>query len=439
MILRIFNAFTGNLKMDFYTLIKTSVFCIIFICYTEPLYAKEYWISPPSPLRDYCTKQSCLCNKSNACALNSFLLKQLSPGDFVYFEKGVYPAFTLNNIHGTVEQPITFNGSFSIGKAEVSLNPKKSKDLVEIKKSSYLILTGFKINHSPRAGIRVNNSHHIILESNKLTNNAVWGIFTNHSNYFTAANNIIVGPAEQHGIYHSNSGDNVKITSNFIQNFNGCGVQINGDLSMGGAANVKGDGIISNVEISNNYFSGNGLVGGSAINLDGVVDGNINNNIIINNKAAGISIFKGDGAVGSSLINVSDNLMIMAKRAKWAVNIKNSGGKNSFTNNIMISQDAFRGIYDVLPVDFSAKNKTEVVPFTANNNLYGYGRHLIALNDEHYLPLDKWQKDYKIDKGSSKIAYKYIMSNQGKLSLPVVKLLKKRSIAEFNAYLFLLL
>ena len=208
---------------------------------------------------------------------------------------------------------------------------------------------------------------------------------------------------------------------------------------MGGAANVKGDGIISNVEISNNYFSGNGLVGGSAINLDGVVDGNINNNIIINNKAAGISIFKGDGAVGSSLINVSDNLMIMAKRAKWAVNIKNSGGKNSFTNNIMISQDTFRGIYDVLPVDLSAKNKTEGVPFTANNNLYGYGRHLIALNNEHYLPLDKWQKDYKIDKNSSKIAYKYIMSNQGKLSLPVVELLKKRSIAEFNAYLFLLL
>ena len=425
--------------MHLVKLMKIRVFCLLFLCYTEQLCAKEYWVLPPSQPSELCTSKSCLCNKNNACALSNVLLKQLRPGDFVYFEKGVYPAFTINNIHGTIEQPITFNGSFSIGKAEVSLNPKKHKDLIEIKQSSHLILTGFNINSSPRAGVRVNNSHHITVDKNKFTNNGVWGIFTNHSNYFIATNNTIVGPAEQHGIYHSNSGDNVKITSNFIQNFNGCGIHINGDKSMGGAKGVKGDGMISNIEISNNYLSGNGLVGGSAINLDGVVDANINNNIIINNKAAGISIFKGDGAVGSSKVSVEDNLIIMAKGSKWAVNIKNSDGNNSFTNNIIISQDSFRGIYDVLPVDLSANNKLKVMPFTANNNLYGYGRNHIALNDEHYLPLDEWQQDYKNDKDSSKIFYKYVISNKGKLSLPIVNLLKERSIAEFNSYLFLLL
>jgi len=425
--------------MNLYRLLKFSVFCLLFTSYTEQLYAKEYWVLPPSQPSELCTKKTCLCNKKSACALNNSLLKQLSAGDFVYFEKGIYPAFIINNIHGTVKQPITFNGSFAIGKAEISLNPKQNKDLVEIKKSSHLILSGFNINSSPRAGVRVNNSHHITVKNNKLTNNGVWGIFTNHSNNFIATNNTIVGPAKQHGIYHSNSGDNVKITSNFIQNFNGCGVHINGDLSMGGAAKVKGDGIISNVEISNNYFSGNGLVGGSAINLDGVIEGKINNNIIINNKAAGISIFKGDGAVGSSKINVSDNLIIMAKGSKWAVNIKNSGGENSFTNNIMISQDSFRGIYDVLPVNLNANTKVKALPFTAINNLYGYGRNLIALNDEHYLPLDEWQQEYKNDEGSSKIFYKYVISNKGKLSVPMVKLFKERGIAEFNPYLFLLL
>ena len=424
--------------MNLVKLIKIGVFFLFFISSSKQLIAKEYWILPPSQSSESCTKKSCLCNKANACALNNSLLKQLRAGDFVFFEKGIYPAFTINNIHGTIEQPITFNGSFSIGKAEISFNPKKNNDLVEIKHSSHLILTGFNINSSPRAGVRVNNSHHITVEKNKLTNNGVWGIFTNHSNHFIATNNTIVGPAEQHGIYHSNSGDNVKITSNFIQNFDGCGIQINGDLSMGGAAKVKGDGIVSDVEISNNYLSGNGLVGGSAINLDGVVGANINNNIIINNKAAGISIFKADGAVGSSKTNITDNLIIMAKDSKWAVNIKNSGGENSLSNNIMISQDSFRGIYDVLPIDLTSNNKIKAVPFTATNNIYGYGRNLIALNDEYYLPLDEWQQDYKNDKGSSKIFYKYVISNKGKLSLPVVKLLKERSIAEFNSYLFLL-
>jgi parallel beta-helix repeat protein len=424
--------------MTLVNLIKRSVFCLLFISYTEQLAAKEYWVLPPSQPSESCTKKSCLCNKSNACALSNSLLKQLRPGDSVFFEKGIYPAFAIKNIHGTVEQPIAFNGSFSIGKAEVSLNPKKYKDLIEIKKSSHLILTGFNIHNSPRAGVRVNNSHHITVDKNKLTNNGVWGIFTNHSNHFIATNNTIVGPAKQHGIYHSNSGDNVKITSNFIQNFNGCGVHINGDFSMGGGAKVEGDGIISNVEIANNYFSGNGLVGGSAINLDGVVDGNINNNIIINNKAAGISIFKDDGAVGSSKIHVSDNLIIMPKGSRWAVNIKNSGGENLFTNNIMISQDSFRGIYDVLPVDLSTNNTINVMPFTANDNLYGYGRNLIALNDEHYLPLDEWQQDYKNDQYSSKILYKHIISHNGKLSQPLAELVQERKIAEFNSYLFLL-
>jgi len=422
--------------MTFYKLFKMCAFCLTLIAYTGKSSSKEYWVFPPSQSSETCTKISCLCNKGNACVLNDRLLKKLRAGDSLSFKKGIYPALLIKNIHGTAEHPIRFNGYLGVGRAEISLNPKNHRDLLEIQKSSHLIFTGFDINNSPRAGIRVNNSHYIMLNNNMLTNNGVWGIFTNHSNNLIATNNKILGPAEQHGIYHSNSGDNVKITSNFIQNFNGCGVHINGDFSMGGGAKVKGDGIISNVEITNNYFSGNGLVGGSAINLDGVTGGNISNNIVINNKAAGISIFKDDGAVGSSKINVSDNLIIMAKGSKWAVNIKNSDGNNNFTNNIIISQNKFRGIYDVLPVDLQSGDKD--MPFTATNNSYGYGRNLISLNDEYYLPLSDWQQYYKSDKGSSKIFYKHVISNKGKLSQPLGELVKARKVAEFNPNLYLL-
>jgi parallel beta-helix repeat protein len=422
--------------MTSYKLFKLGAFCFLLIGYTGKLFSKEYWLFPPSQSSETCTKYSCLCNKGNACVLNDLLLKKIKAGDSLYFKKGTYPALLIRNIHGTAEHPITFNGYFGVDRAEISLNPRGYRDLIEIRKSSHLIFSGFNINNSQRAGIRVNNSHYVILKNNKLTNNGVWGIFTNHSNYFTATNNKILGPAEQHGIYHSNSGDNVKITSNIIQNFNGCGVHMNGDLSMGGGEKVKGDGIISNVEITNNYFSGNGLVGGSAINLDGVVGGNINDNIAINNKAAGISIFKDDGAVGSSNISVSNNLIIMAKGSKWAVNIKNSGGNNNFTNNIIISQNSFRGIYDVLPVDLRSNDKD--MPFSATKNSYGYARNLIALNDQYYLPLSNWQKSYKSDIGSSKISYKHVISDTGKIIQPLVELVKQKRIAEFNPNLFLL-
>ena len=411
--------------------------CIIFFtghAFTSHVNAKEFWLSPSSQSSKLCTKKECECSNQNTCVLNRYLLTQLQAGDTVLFKKGIYPSFEIENLHGTKKHPITFNGSFSVGKAEISQNPKNKRDFIEVKKSSHIKLTGFVIKGAPRAAIRINNSHNITVENNHLSKSGTWGIFTNHSNYFAASNNIILGPAKQHGIYHSNSGDNVKLIANFIKDFNGCGIHINGDLTMGGASGVTGDGVISNVEIAQNYISGNGLVGGSAINLDGVENANIINNIMIKNKAAGISIFKADGGAGSAHVNVTSNLIIMTKGSKWVVNIKNAGEENTFNNNIMISQDSFRGIYDVLPVNLKKKN----MPFTANNNIYGFGRNFIALNDEHYLPLDEWQSDYKNDKDSTKLFYKYVITNNGKLSQPLGEIAQERKIPESNPYLSLL-
>jgi len=367
------------------------------------------------------------------------LLQQLRPGDVVNFNKGTYPAFKLSNIHGSTQHPITFIGSAVQGTTEVSLNPYQQRDLIEIQASSHIKLSNFSVKNSPRAAIRINNSHHITVENNTLTNNGVWGVFTNHSNYFVANNNIIVGPAKQHGIYHSNSGDNVQIIANTIQGFNGCGIHFNGDLSMGGATGVQGDGIISNVVITNNYLRDNGVKGGSAINLDGVVNANISNNIMINNKAAALSIFKDDGAVGSAKIRVNNNLIIMPKKSRWAINVKNSGGENSFINNIIITQNRFRGIYDVLPMDLDAKGKQRKRPFSADNNIYSYQRNLIALNNINYLPLESWQQHYNQDTHSVKLTFDTLFTANKKLNQPLAELVKARKTSASNPYLPLIM
>jgi len=415
------------------------IFFFIILNVSNSVGAKEYWLQPPAKLATSCTKTSCTCTKRAACHLNSLLLQLLRPGDVVNFNKGTYPAFKLSNIHGSTQHPITFIGSAVQGATEVSLNPYQQRDLIEIQASSHITLSDFSVKNSPRAAIRINNSHYIAVENNILTNNGVWGVFTNHSNHFAAINNTIVGPAKQHGIYHSNSGDNVKIIANTIRGFNGCGIHFNGDLSMGGATRVQGDGIIANVVIANNYLRDNGVKGGSAINLDGVVNAKISNNIMINNKAAALSIFKDDGAVGSARIHANNNLIIMPKKSRWAINVKNSGGENSFTNNIIITQHRFRGIYDVLPIDINSKDKPSRLPFSADNNIYSYQRNLIALNNINYLPLESWQQHYNQDTRSVKLTFDTLFTANKKLNQPLAELVKARKTSASNPYLPLIM
>jgi parallel beta-helix repeat protein len=409
--------------------------CLSFLYFISfSIVSKEYWLAPPKTAVEECLTDICLCKKSNPCNLNDVLLKQLQPGDFVYFSYGNYPAFIIQNIHGTSSKPIVFSGDLINEKAKISVITKGNIDHLEIKHSSHIKVTGFDVQNARRAGIRVNNSHYINIANNRLSNNGVWGIFTNHSNHFIAENNIIIGPAQQHGIYHSNSGDHVEISANYIQGFNGCGIHMNGDLSMGGAWEIPGDGIISNVVITDNYIADNGLSGGSAINLDGVVQATIDNNISINNKAAALSIFKADGAVGSSQISVTNNLMLMAKRSRWAINIKNSGGANTFVNNMIISQNSYRGIYDIV----SKNKKTINMLLAARKNIYGFGRHLAVLNDDKHFSFTDWQKRYQIDQDSSQAPYKHILSKHNKLSEPLAELVTKNNIASSNPFLYLL-
>ncbi|MDP5131105.1 MAG: right-handed parallel beta-helix repeat-containing protein, partial [Paraglaciecola sp.] len=235
----------------------SSLFFGFFVIYNSIANAdsRNFWVSP---LGNQCNKTQCLCTELYPCTLDNQLINKLVPGDSVKLKSGTYPSFTIDNLNGNLEKPIRFIGPSQGLPAHFSGKIDSTRDVIEIKQSSYITLENLKVSGALRAGIRVNNSHFVTINNNELVENGVWGIFTNHANNFTAAFNKIVGPAKEHGIYQSNSGDNVIITGNYIVNFNGCAVHFNGDLSMGGAPEVAGDGIISNIIVSNNFLAGNG-------------------------------------------------------------------------------------------------------------------------------------------------------------------------------------
>ena len=106
-----------------------------------------------------------------------------------------------------------------------------------------------KIQDQPRAGIRAAVSDFITIKNNYCHNNYRWGIFTGFTNDLTIENNTCSYSEDEHGIYVSNSSDRPIIRNNHSFNNNGCGIHMNGDISMGG------DGIISNAVVEGNIIT----------------------------------------------------------------------------------------------------------------------------------------------------------------------------------------
>ena len=112
---------------------------------------------------------------------------------------------------------------------------------------------------------------------------------------------------------------------------------MNGDISMGG------DGIISNAVVEGNILNDNGYGGGSAINMDGVQDSKIFNNLIYNNHATGIAMYRIDGGDASKNNKVYNNTVIQPSDGRWNIIAVDGSTGNTLYNNILINHHSFRG------------------------------------------------------------------------------------------------
>jgi hypothetical protein len=126
---------------------------------------------------------------------------------------------------------------------------------------------------------------------------------------------------------------------------------MNADLSQGG------DGLISDALVEANVLLGNGggipgcgTGGAAGINLDGVVDSLVRNNLIAGEHASGIAVFRIDGAVCSQGNRILNNTVLAAADGRWAyVQVDHDGSppagcpNNVVVNNIFWSSHSFRG------------------------------------------------------------------------------------------------
>ena len=267
----------------------------------------------------------------------------VQPGDRIVVLPGTYSGARIER-SGTAEQPILLeaatNGAVVLNRPGSACRHHSILELETWQGAGQVArwtIRGFEIANSPKYGIDIRSGRHITVRDNHVHHSAATGIFTAFSDDSLIENNSSHDNGE-HGVYCSNSGDRPIVRGNRLYANQACGVHMNGDLSAGG------DGIISGALIERNVITENGKRGGSGINLDGVVDSLIRNNLLYDNHASGLSLFKGNGAVCSSNNRVYNNTVLVPPDGRWAVNIPDDGGiNNRVVNNILLSRHTWRG------------------------------------------------------------------------------------------------
>lgn len=274
--------------------------------------------------------------------------RRAQPGDTVIARPGEYMGFVLGwdgPNGGRPNAPIRYIGE--VGAVIVSRD-SKTRDGINLEPGcSDVIIQGFTVRNSSntidRAGIRITGSNHVSVIGNTVSDCGNWGIFTSHSSNLLIQDNTTSGSRYQHGIYVSNSADHAVIRGNSVFGNYGSGIHLNGDLSQGD------NGLITNALIENNIIHDNGAGGGSGINCDGMQNSIIRCNLLYANRCSGISLFHQDGAAGSRGNLVVNNTIVMAPRARWAININTQSTGNIICNNILLDPSPRSGSIRVTP------------------------------------------------------------------------------------------
>ena len=303
-----------------------------------PAFATEYYVAPNGSDSNDGTSPSTPW-KTIQRAVN----QPVAPGDVVHVADGTYAGWA-TDIPGTPAAPITWiaDGSNVVIDRPVAGGPGNPSDNIRLMYADWNVIDGFRSIDAPRGGIAVRGDdvtpivgcvvRHCVCDSNQ-----VWGIFDAFADQCTYEFNTCSNSVEEHGIYHSNSGDDGVIRGNHVFDNHANGIHLNGDESMGG------DGVISRMTIERNVIHGNGFGGGGGINMDGVQDSVIRNNLLYDNHASGIIGYRIDAAEAARDNVICFNTVMMASDGRWALKLVDGSTGCTVFGNVLYRDHSFRG------------------------------------------------------------------------------------------------
>jgi hypothetical protein len=326
------NCFDGD-KMKNMTKHVIAILCGIIFCIIPQI----------APAQD-CSLSSVRCVGSGQEYSNIQAAVDASkPGDIVLIFGGTYRGFRVTQ-SGSTSKPIVIkakdNDNVVINQAE----PGGSGEHVRINNSSYITIEGLIVDRSGATGFgftargatATTPMHGLIIRGNTVRNSESVNLYVSNAADSLIENNITYGSVNSHGIYLANGGaDNVIIRGNESYSNAVNGIHLNGDLSVGG------DGLHSGITIENNRIHDNTANG---MDLDGIQDSIIRNNLVYRNGRNAVRAFQIDAAEGPQNLKIYNNTIIVpAGIDAWAIKLTEDRGGHVIFDNILLNEGSSGG------------------------------------------------------------------------------------------------
>ena len=347
------------------------IICSTILLFPAPNQAASLYVAPSGSDSNPGTSSSPFATLQKAA-------DTVQPGDTVLVRDGHYRGFRLST-SGSSAARIVFSAT---GTGAIIDRGNSDGYGILLSNVNYITLQGFTIRDVANMGIAHRNAspsnpvHGLIIRGNTIIRSQSVGMyFSEIMNSLIEKNEIDhCGLEGTHCLYMANAGTgNTTIRGN---NFHHClkaGIHFNGDESVGG------DGIISGLTIEQNRIYKNGL---NALNMDGVQNSVIRNNLIYDNIGNGIRAFQIDASEGPKNLTIVNNTIIVPPDSGgWAVRITAELGGNTVFNNILLSEsDVWGGsiAIDADSVGFSSAHNIVINRFTPDR-------------DDTMLTLRQWQ------------------------------------------------
>lgn len=311
---------------------------------------------------------------------------RLQEGDTLVVTNGEYrETVQISGLRGSAEKPVRIEGRPGARLAAAGV------DGILLVDSQWVEIAGLAVSGARgKAGIRISGSTHITVRDCSFSDNKRWCVKTGLSDFVTVSNCDVDAGASEQGVYFSTT-DHPVLENCRIYGASGCGLHNNADAGEGG------DGVITGARFVGNTISGCGRSGGAAINMDGVEESLIGDNLIFDCGAGGIVSFHGDAARGGERNTFANNTVHLPRgQGKYALKITGGSAGNVVKNNILVNGSDSRGAFEM-------EGGTIEGLLCDGNIFFNLAGKPAIMFDDSFIALSDW-REMGFDAGSREMA-----------------------------------